>query len=88
MAILHWGDLPLAKHQGGFGLHVIVAGGRTTDEHGGAAVPTQRVLQDAGHFAVTVRHVGFLRVREKDTVMVSTAQKKRIKRLRRTVAFP
>lgn len=75
MTILHGGDLPLAEHQGGFALHVIVAGGRTTDEHGGAAVPTQRVLQDAGHFAVTVRHVGFLRGRKKDAAMVSTAQK-------------
>lgn len=65
----------MAEHQGGFALYVIVAGGRTTDEHGGAAVPTQRVLQDAGHFAVTVRHVGFLRGRKKDAVMVNTAQK-------------
>lgn len=52
--------LPLAKHQGGFGLCIVVAGGRATDEHGGATVPAQRVLQDASHFAVTIRHVGFL----------------------------
>lgn len=52
--------LPLAKHQCGFGLHVIVAGGRAADEHGGATVAAQGVLQDACHLAVTVRHVAFL----------------------------
>ena len=57
--------LPLAKHERGLGLHVVVAGGRAADEHGGATVPTQRVLQDASHLAVPVRHVGFLE-REKE----------------------
>lgn len=33
--------LPLAKHQGGFGLCIIVARGRATDEHSGATVPAQ-----------------------------------------------
>lgn len=56
----HGRMLPLAKHQGGFGLCIVVARGRTTDEHSGATVPAQRVLQDPSHFAVTVRNVGFL----------------------------
>lgn len=41
MAALHRCVLPLAKHQGGFGLRVVVAGRRATDKHGSAAVPTQ-----------------------------------------------
>lgn len=59
-AARHGGTLPLAKHQCGFGLHVIVAGGRAADEHGGATVAAHGVLQDACHLAVTVRHVAFL----------------------------
>lgn len=61
--------LPLPKHQGGFGLGFVVAGRRAADEHGGATVPTQGVLQDAGHFAVTIRDVGFLEAEEQ--VMMS-----------------
>ncbi len=52
--------LPLSKHESRLGLGIVVAGGRAADEHGGATVPTEGVLQDAGHFAVTVRHVSFL----------------------------
>lgn len=59
--------LPLSKHQSRLGLCVIVAGGRAADEHGGATVPTKGILQDAGHFAVTVRHVTFLQEREGET---------------------
>ncbi len=57
-------SLPLSKHQSRLGLCVVVAGGGAANEHGGAAIPTQGVLQDAGHFAVTVWHVTFLRQRE------------------------
>ena len=57
------GYLPLAKHQSRLGLCVVVAGGRAADEHGGATVATEGVLQDAGHFAVTIRHVRFLKER-------------------------
>lgn len=56
--------LPLSKHQSRLGLGIVVAGGRAADEHGGATVPTEGVLQDAGHFAVTVWHVTFLQERE------------------------
>ena len=52
--------IPLAEHQGGLGLGVVVGGRGAADEHGGPAVPAQRVLQDAGHLAVPVRHMGFL----------------------------
>lgn len=58
--------LPLSKHQSWLGLCVIVAGWRATDEHGGATVPAEGVLQDAGHFAVTVRHVTFLQERYRE----------------------
>lgn len=54
----------MSKHEGRLGLSIVVAGGRAADEHGGATVPTEGVLQDAGHFAVTVRHVSFLQERE------------------------
>lgn len=59
--------VPLSKHQSGLGLGVVVAGRRAADEHGGATVPTEGVLQDAGHFAVAVRHVRFLQEREGET---------------------
>lgn len=55
--------LPLSKHQSWLGLSIVVAGGRAADEHGGATVTAEGVLQDAGHFAVTVRHVSFLQDR-------------------------
>lgn len=54
-------SLPLSKHQSRLGLGIVVAGGRAADEHGGATVSTEGVLQDAGHFAVTVRHMSFLK---------------------------
>lgn len=53
-------SVPLSKHQSRLGLGVVVAGRRAADEHGGAAVPAQGVLQDARHLAVTVRDVSFL----------------------------
>lgn len=53
-------SVPLPKHQSGFGLCFIVAGGRAADEHGRATVPSQGVLQDARHFAVPVWHVTLL----------------------------
>lgn len=56
-------SVPLSKHQSGLGLGIVVAGRRAADEHGGATVPTEGVLQDAGHLAVTVRHVSFLQER-------------------------
>lgn len=51
---------PLAKHECGFGLSLIEYRGRGTDYDGCSAVPTQRVLQDPGHFTVSVWHMGFL----------------------------
>ncbi len=53
-------EVPLSKHEGGFGLGVVVARRRAADEHGGPTVSSQRVLQDPGHLAVTVRHVRLL----------------------------
>lgn len=58
--VLSGSSVPLTKHQSGFGLCFIVAGGRAADEHGRATVPTQGVLQDTGHFAVPVGHVTLL----------------------------
>lgn len=52
--------LPLSKHQSRLGLGIVVAGGRAANEHGGATVSTQGILQDAGHLTVTIRHVSFL----------------------------
>ena len=52
--------LPLSEHERGLGLALVVDGGRAADDDGGPAVPPQRVLQDAGHLTVPVRHVGFL----------------------------
>lgn len=54
-------SVPLTKHQSGLGFGIIVAGGGAADEHGGATVPAEGVLKDAGHFAVTVGHVTFLK---------------------------
>lgn len=54
-------SVPLSKHQSGLGFGIIVAGGRAADEHGGATVPAEGVLKDAGHFAITVGHMSFLK---------------------------
>lgn len=54
-------SVPLSKHQSGLGFGIIVAGGGAADEHGGATVPTKGVLKDAGHFAITVGHMRFLK---------------------------
>lgn len=51
---------PLAEHEGGFGLSLIIYRRRAADDDGCSAVSTQRVLQDPGHFTVSVRHMGFL----------------------------
>lgn len=59
-------EVPLSKHQRGFGLSVVVAGGRAADEHGGPAVSSQRILQDPGHLTVTVRHVSLLLTHRRD----------------------
>ena len=71
--------LPLSKHQGGLGLSVVEAGRRAADEHGGPTVTPQRVLQDTGHLAVTVRHVGFLanKTGRRDEVSKCTLSNKR-----------
>ena len=53
---------PLSEHEGGLGLGLVVDGRRAADDDGGATVPAQRVLQDAGHLAVSVRNMGFLQI--------------------------
>lgn len=52
--------LPLSEHERGLGLGLVVDGRRAADDDGGATVSPQRVLQDASHLAVSVRHVAFL----------------------------
>ncbi len=59
-------EVPLSKHQGGFGLGVVVARRRAADEHGGPTVSSQRVLQDPGHLTVAVRHVSLLLTHTRD----------------------
>ena len=51
---------PLSEHQGGFGFGLIVGGRRAADDDGGSTVTAQRVLQDTGHLAVSVRDVGLV----------------------------
>lgn len=62
-----WGGCsPLSEHERGLGLGVVVAGRRAADEHGGATVAAQRVLQDPRHFAVAIRNVRFLQDDEEE----------------------
>ena len=47
---------PLSEHEGGLGLGLVVDGRRAADDDGGATVPAQRVLQDAGQLGLPGEH--------------------------------
>lgn len=47
----------MSKHEGGFSFSLVVRRGRAADDYGGSTVATQGVLENTGHFAVSVGDV-------------------------------
>lgn len=55
--VIYCNKSPLSEHECGFGLGFVVVGRRAADDDGRPAVPTQRVLKDSSHLAVSIRDV-------------------------------